>query len=84
MIIGVDAGQAIHRGGACCLQRQRIDKVENSGITLGGLNDDDLLVFGFLRSAIKKTIFHERREDRADTRMTGLAQPVDDRFLIGI
>src|SRR5258708_35957541 len=49
-------------------------------ILLGGLDDKNFLVV----VAEIEPIFHERREDCADARMTALAQPFDNTRLAGV
>ena len=54
--------------------------IKIEGIALGRLDDKDLLIV----VAEIEPVFQERREDRADARMTALAQPFDNACLVGV
>ena len=50
------------------------------GSAVGRLDDKNLLI----AVAEIEPVFQERREDRADARMTALAQPFDNTRLVGV
>src|SRR5258706_7144583 len=50
------------------------------GIPLSRLNDKDLLIV----VAEIESVFQECRQDRADARMTALAEPFDNICLVGV
>jgi hypothetical protein len=69
-VVRADFGQAIRGADPALLQRKRIDQIE--GIRIGRLDDKNLLI----AVAEIEPVFQQRREDRANARMTASGSAV--------